>query len=100
MQRVTGMEAGGGSGDAYQLLRDTLSSVFSDALYVKTSLHEDVCRYVHDLKCRGLSAETVSTIIKMLVLESAGEQKAAERTEALLAKMVDWCLEEYYRETA
>ncbi len=100
MQRVIGAEDGSDFGDAYQRLRGTLGTVFSDALYARTSLHEDVCRYVHDLKLRGLSAETVSTVIKKLVLESAGEHKAAERTEALLAKMVDWCLEAYYRETA
>lgn len=88
------------AGEARRKLATTLLSVFSEAVYDHASLQDDVCNFVQELKTAGFSAHGVSEAARSLVKETAGDFPASRRTDELLSRMLGWCLDAYYRESA
>lgn len=87
-------------GEGYRKFAATLESVLSEAVYDQTALKDDVCLYVAELKKSGMSAQSVIAAVRTLVRDTAGRFPPSDRTEALLAGVLGWCLDEYYRESA
>jgi hypothetical protein len=85
---------------AYINLATTLASVFSAGVYNKEVLQNAVCTYVTEMKEGGETGEGVVRGAQGLVKEVGARFPSSERTQALLADMVTWCLAEYYRESA
>ncbi len=87
-------------GEARRKLATTLVTVFSEAVYDHSALQEDVCAFVHELKLEGVSAQGVIVAVRSLVKEAASTNPASDRAENVLSKMLGWCLDDYYRESA
>lgn len=87
-------------GEARRKLATTLVSVFSEAVYDHAALQNDVCSFVQELKTAGVSAQGVGREARKLVMETAVNYPSSRRTDELLSKMLRWCLDEYYRESA
>jgi hypothetical protein len=87
-------------GKAHINLATALASIFSTGVYNKESLQNAVCTYVSEMKDGGETGEGVVRGAQGLVNEVGARFPSSERTQALLADMVTWCLAEYYRESA
>ena len=87
-------------GEMRDKLATTLGSVLKEAVYDHSALRDDVCNFVPESKDNGLSAQAVIIAARNLVREIAGDHAPSERTENLLTKMLGWCLDEYYKESA
>lgn len=87
-------------GEARRKLATTLETVFSEAVYDHAALQNEVCEFVHELKGTGTSAQGVIIAARQLVREAAANYPPSERTENLLSRMLGWCLDAYYRESA
>jgi hypothetical protein len=85
---------------AYINLAKALAAVFSAGVYSKEDVQTAVCVYVSEMKEAGETGEGVVRAAQRMVHEIGDRFPASERTQALLADMVTWCLAEYYRETA
>jgi hypothetical protein len=81
-------------------LATTLETVFSEAVYDHSALQSDICGYVRELKASGSSAQAVVIAARTLVRDAAGNFPHTDRTETLLTRMLGWCLDEYYKESA
>lgn len=87
-------------GEARRKLATTLVSVFSEAVYDHAALQDDVCNFVHEMKTAGVTAQGIGIAARKLVKETAGHFPSSRRTDELLSKMLGWCLDAYYRESA
>jgi hypothetical protein len=87
-------------GAARRKLATTLVTVFSEAVYDHAVLQDDVCKFVQELKRTGTNAQGVIIAARQLVREAAANSPVSDRTEGLLTRMLGWCLDEYYRESA
>lgn len=87
-------------GAASRKLATTLATVFSEAVYDYDAVQDDVCGFVRELKAAGVTAQGVVIAARNLVNEAAGHVPSSQRTDELLSKMLGWCLDEYYRESA
>lgn len=87
-------------GEARRKLATTLEMVFSEAVYDHAALRDDVCTFVREMKTAGQSAQAVVLATRKVVREMSARFPPSDRTEALLTKMLGWCLDEYYRESA
>ena len=96
----SGRDGSAVGGEARRKLATTLVTVFSDAVYDHSALKGDVCAFVHELKNEGVSAQGVVIAARSLVKETAGPYPPSDRIESLLTRMLGWCLDEYYRESA
>jgi len=96
----SGKDGSAFGGEAYRKLMATLETVFSEAVYDHSALQDDVCSYVRELKLYGMSAQSVVSSARKLVKEASGRFPPSDRTEGLLARMLGWCLDEYYKESA
>jgi hypothetical protein len=85
---------------AYMNLATALANVFAAGVYTREELQAAVCTYVSEMKDGGETGEGVVKAAQGLVDEVGKRFPASERTQMLLADMVTWCLDEYYRETA
>jgi hypothetical protein len=85
---------------AHMNLAGALATVFSAGVYTKEDLQSAVCTFVSEMKDGGETGENVVNAAQALVNEIGARFPSSERTKALLADMVTWCLAEYYRETA
>lgn len=85
---------------AHVTLAAALVTVFSAGVYNKEELQNAVCTFVTALKKSGESGDDVVRAAEGLVNEVGRRFPPSERTQQLLADMVDWCLAEYYREIA
>lgn len=81
-------------------LATALASVFAAGVYTREDLQEAVCGYVTDIKNAGGTRDEVIQSARDLVSEVGARFPQSERTEHLLNDMVNWCLTEYYRESA
>lgn len=81
-------------------LATALATVFSAGVYTKEKLQGSVCTFVTEMKGGGATGEDVVSEAQQLVNEVGARYPSSERTKALLADMVAWCLAEYYRESA
>ena len=81
-------------------LAKALASVFAAGVYNKEELQAAVCTFVAQMKEGGETGEGVVRAAQGLVTEVGTRFPSSERTQALLADMVTWCLAEYYRESA
>ena len=93
-------DGGAVGGEARSKLATTLGSVLTEAVYDQSALRDDICDFVQESKNNGLSAQAVVIAARSLVREVAGALAPSERTESLLTKMLGWCLDEYYKESA
>ncbi len=96
----SGRDGSAVGGAARRKLATTLEMVFSEAVYDHTALQDDVCNFVRELKESGQSAQNVIIAARNMVRETAAGFPVSERTETLLTKMLGWCLDAYYRESA
>ena len=87
-------------GEARRKLATTLVTVLSEAVYDHAALQDAVCAFVSELKTSGVTAQGVVIAARSLVRETAGQFPSSHRTDELLSKMLGWCLDEYYRESA
>lgn len=99
------MQHSGGNGSAVggesrRRLAATLVTVLSEAVYDHAALQDDVCGFVRELKRSGVTAQGVVIAARNLLRETAGQLASSHRTDELLSKMLGWCLDEYYRESA
>jgi hypothetical protein len=85
---------------ALMKLATALAEVFSAGVYTKEDLQASVCMFVSEMKDGGETGEGVVRAAQGLVNEVGARFPSSERTQALLADMVTWCLAEYYRESA
>jgi hypothetical protein len=65
-------------------------------------LREAVCAYVRALRDRGALAEHALVAVRTLVQEGLGapahdSRRMPHESDALVARAVSWCVEEYYR---
>ncbi|MBA3645222.1 MAG: hypothetical protein H0W63_03510 [Gemmatimonadaceae bacterium] len=96
----SGRDGSAVGGEARRRLATTLVTVFSEAVYDYSSLQEDVCAFVQELKSEGVSAQGVIVAARSLVKEAASTNPASDRAESVLSKMLGWCLDDYYRDIA
>ena len=81
-------------------LATALAAVFSAGVYTKEELQASVCTFVAEMRDGGETGEGVVRAAQGLIDEIGARFPSSERTRALLADMVTWCLAEYYRESA
>ena len=96
----SGRDGSAVGGEARRKLATTLVTVFSEAVYDHSALQDDVCNFVRELKSGGVNAQGVVVAARNLVKEAASSSPHSERTDLLLSKMIGWCLDEYYRDSA
>lgn len=96
----SGRDGSAVGGESCRKLTTTLETVFSSAVYDNSALQDDVCGYVKELRKSGMSAQNVILAAKNLVKETAVRFPPYERMDTLLTRMLGWCLDEYYRESA
>ena len=87
-------------GEARRKLATTLGSVLSEAVYDYAALKDDVCGFVREQKAAGVTAQGVLLAARNLLKETAGHFPTSHRADELLSKMLGWCLDEFYRESA
>lgn len=85
---------------AYMNLASVLASVFSAGVYTKQELQSAVCTYVAEMKEGGETGDAVVRSALSLVTDVGARFPASARTQLILADMLQWCLAEYYRESA
>jgi len=98
--QLSGGDGSAVGGDAYRKLATTLETVFSEAVYDRAALQDEVCSYVSELKQSGMHVQSVILAARNLVRETAARFPPSDRTEELLTRMVGWCLEHFYKESA